>query len=51
MLLPWPPRIRISGWSELQLDAAGLICAHIDYWHCSKLDVLKQHLLIGAEKS
>ncbi|MBE9031670.1 DUF2358 domain-containing protein [filamentous cyanobacterium LEGE 11480] len=45
--LPWQPRIRISGWSELQLDAAGLICAHIDYWHCSKLDVLKQHLPIG----
>jgi hypothetical protein len=42
--LPWQPRIRIAGWSELKLDAAGQICSHIDYWHCSKLDVLKQHI-------
>jgi hypothetical protein len=42
--LPWQPRIQISGWSELKLNQAGLICSHIDYWHCSKLDVLKQHL-------
>jgi Uncharacterized conserved protein (DUF2358) len=40
--LPWKPRIAIDGWSELQvLD--NLIVSHIDYWHCSKLDVLKQH--------
>jgi hypothetical protein len=41
--LPWQPRIQISGWSELKLNEAGLICSHIDYWHCSKWDVLKQH--------
>ncbi len=41
--LPWKPRIAISGWSELQLNAEGLIIAHIDYWHCSRFDVLKQH--------
>jgi hypothetical protein len=41
--LPWKPRILISGWSELQLNAEGLIRAHVDYWHCSRLDVLKQH--------
>ncbi|MEB3232474.1 MAG: DUF2358 domain-containing protein [Leptolyngbyaceae bacterium] len=41
--LPWQPRIRISGWSELQLNDGGLIISHIDYWHCSRLDVLKQH--------
>jgi Uncharacterized conserved protein (DUF2358) len=41
--LPWRPRISISGWSELQLNDAGLIIAHIDYWHCTKLDVVKQH--------
>ena len=40
--LPWKPRIAIDGWSELQV-AEDLIISHIDYWHCSKLDVLKQH--------
>lgn len=42
--LPWKPRIAISGWSELRLNAEGLIISHIDYWNCSRLDVLKQHL-------
>lgn len=41
--LPWKPRISISGWSELRLNSEGLIISHIDYWHCSRLDVLKQH--------
>jgi hypothetical protein len=41
--LPWKPRISISGWSELKLNAEGLIVSHIDYWHCSPLDVVKQH--------
>ncbi|WP_017653138.1 DUF2358 domain-containing protein [Fortiea contorta] len=41
--LPWNPRISISGWSELRLNASGLIVSHIDYWHCSRLDVVKQH--------
>ncbi|KAM3096620.1 DUF2358 domain-containing protein [Phormidesmis sp. 146-35] len=40
--LPWKPRIAIDGWSELQIKD-NLIISHIDYWHCSKLDVLKQH--------
>jgi Uncharacterized conserved protein (DUF2358) len=40
--LPWKPAIAISGWSELQI-ANNLIVSHIDYWHCSKFDVLKQH--------
>lgn len=43
--LPWKPRIAIPGWSELKLNAEGLITSHIDYWDCSRLDVLKQHLL------
>jgi hypothetical protein len=43
--LPWKPRISISGWSELRLNALGLIVSHIDYWHCSRFDVLKQHFL------
>jgi hypothetical protein len=42
--LPWKPRISISGWSELKLNSDDLIVSHIDYWHCSRLDVLKQHL-------
>lgn len=41
--LPWKPRISIPGWSELRLNSEGLIVSHIDYWHCSRLDVLKQH--------
>lgn len=41
--LPWKPPIAISGWSELQLDAQNFIVSHIDYWNCSRLDVLKQH--------
>ena len=42
--LPWHPRISVSGWSELKLNAENLIVSHIDYWDCSRLDVLKQHL-------
>ena len=41
--LPWKPNIQITGWSELTLNEAGLIASHIDYWHCSRLDVLRQH--------
>lgn len=41
--LPWKPHIAIQGWSELQLNSAGMIVSHIDYWNCSRLDVLKQH--------
>ncbi|MDB9374338.1 DUF2358 domain-containing protein [Nodularia sphaerocarpa] len=41
--VPWKPRISISGWSELSLNSASLIISHIDYWHCSPLDVIKQH--------
>jgi hypothetical protein len=41
--LPWKPRISISGWSELTINAENLIVSHIDYWNCSRLDVLKQH--------
>ncbi len=41
--LPWKPRIAIDGWSELRLNDDGLIESHIDYWDCSRLDVLKQH--------
>jgi hypothetical protein len=40
--LPWKPRISIPGWSELKLNSSGLICSHIDYWDCSRFDVIKQ---------
>lgn len=42
--LPWKPRIHIPGWSELKLNDAGLIASHIDYWRCSRWDVVKQHI-------
>jgi hypothetical protein len=42
--LPWRPRIAIPGWSELKLNEDELIVSHIDYWDCSILDVLKQHV-------
>lgn len=48
--LPWKPRISISGWSELKLNSDGLIVSHIDYWHCSRLDVLKQHLFLSNNR-
>jgi hypothetical protein len=40
--VPWKPQMSIPGWSELKLNSAGLICSHIDYWNCSRLDVVKQ---------
>lgn len=40
--LPWHPPMAISGWSELQLNTDGLIVSHIDYWNCSRWDVIKQ---------
>jgi Uncharacterized conserved protein (DUF2358) len=46
--VPWRPAMAISGWSELRLNPAGQICAHIDYWDCSRLAVLKQ--LFGLSK-
>ncbi len=41
--VPWKPRISITGWSELGLNSENLIISHIDYWNCSRLDVIKQH--------
>lgn len=40
--LPWKPRMAIPGWSELKVNSEGLISAHVDYWECSRFDVLKQ---------
>lgn len=41
--LPWNPRISIPGRSELKVNDREAIVSHIDYWDCSRLDVLKQH--------
>jgi len=42
--LPWQPRITVAGWSDLTLDDSGeLIISHVDYWQCTKFDVIKQH--------
>ncbi len=46
--LPWQPQIAIRGWSELRLDVQGLIGSHLDYWRCSRLNVLQQHLRFGS---
>ncbi|WP_009630004.1 DUF2358 domain-containing protein [Synechocystis sp. PCC 7509] len=43
--LPWKPRIAIPGQSELKINADGLIASHVDYWNCSRLDVIRQHFL------
>lgn len=47
--LPWKPAMAISGWSDYRLNAEGKIVSHIDYWHCSRLDVLKQ--VFGGAKA
>jgi hypothetical protein len=41
--LPWKPKISIPGWSELGLNDEEQVVSHIDYWHCSRLEVLRQH--------
>ena len=44
--LPWKPRIRISGWSDLTIDlATGLITQHIDFWNCTRWNVVQQHFV------
>lgn len=40
--LPWQPKIAIPGWTEYRLNEAGKIESHIDYWKCSRLEVLGQ---------
>ena len=41
--VPWKPRIHIPGWSELRLNPQELIISHVDYWHCSRWNVIQQH--------
>lgn len=44
--VPWEPRISISGRSELILNPDNRIISHIDYWDCSRWNVIQQHLKI-----
>ena len=41
--LPWKPRVHITGWSELKVNEQELISSQVDYWRCSRLDVLRQN--------
>lgn len=41
--LPWHPRISVDGWSDLTISSDRLIISHIDYWECTRWDVIKQH--------
>ncbi len=43
--LPWKPPISIPGRSEMTFNEQNLIISHIDYWNCSRWDVLKQHFV------
>jgi hypothetical protein len=43
--LPWQPRPRIDGWTEIKLNPQGLIEQHIDGWKCTRWDVVKQLFL------
>ena len=40
--VPWQPQISIPGWTEYRLNDAGQIVSHIDYWKCSRWNVLTQ---------
>jgi hypothetical protein len=40
--LPWKPGLQVRGWTEMKLNAQGLIQSHIDYWYCSRWDLVKQ---------
>ena len=47
--LPWKPPISIAGWSELGINSDGLIISHVDYWKCSRFDVVKQHFFASKK--
>ena len=49
--LPWQPRLSIPGWSELKVSENNLIVSHIDRWHISPWNVLRQNFLWGQKTS
>lgn len=48
--LPWTPRISIPGRTELLLNEEERIVSHIDDWHCSRFNVLKQHFFTSKTR-
>jgi hypothetical protein len=49
--LPWKPRLSIPGWSELKVNDANLIASHVDYWHISRWEVLRQNFFWNKKAS
>ena len=49
--LPWKPRLSIPGWSELEVNEQNLIASHVDYWHISRWDVLRQNFTFSQKAS
>ena len=49
--LPWKPRLSIPGWSELKISEANLIASHVDYWHISRWQVLRQNFIWNKKAS
>ncbi|WP_019507927.1 DUF2358 domain-containing protein [Pleurocapsa sp. PCC 7319] len=49
--LPWKPRLSIPGWSELTVNEDNLIISHIDYWHISPWNVLRQNFFSTQKAS
>ncbi|WP_319422512.1 DUF2358 domain-containing protein [Pleurocapsa sp. FMAR1] len=49
--LPWKPRLSIPGWSELGINGDNLISSHVDYWHISPWNVLRQNFFSGKKAS
>ena len=49
--LPWKPRLSIPGWSELKISEANLIASHVDYWHISRWQVLRQNFFWNKKAS
>ena len=48
--LPWKPRLSIPGWSELKISEAK-IASHVDYWHISRWQVLRQNFFWNKKAS
>ena len=49
--LPWKPRLSIPGWSELGVSDRNLIASHVDYWHISRWEVLRQNFFWNKKAS
>ena len=49
--LPWKPRLSIPGWSELGVSEQNLIASHVDYWHISPWEVLRQNFFWSKKAS